>query len=190
MVKLASARENRMYGTMLGGNRAKYINTGLYVFATIVLIGLGGFAFVLGYLFLFLQEVKGYGYYKLEKLGFNMLIAGPVLWPGSSWAGPSWGTAIGKKLGVDGHLWKCFTINWGINKCGKVSKMRQIDGLRLKKLRGGAQGRLMHQKEGQLPLIAEEQWRRQRVIEETKAVPVPVPVPVPTSYKDVLLGQT
>ncbi|KAJ9139783.1 hypothetical protein P3X46_030486 [Hevea brasiliensis] len=189
MVKLASARENRMYGTMLGGNRAKYINTGLYVFATIVLIG--GFAALFsmeprsGLVF----EVKGYGYYKLEKLGFNMLIAGPVLWVLGS-IHNSCQIYDRKKLGVDGHLWKCFTINWGINKCGKVSKMRQIDGLRLKKLRGGAQGRLMHQKEGQLPLIAEEQWRRQRVIEETKAVPVPVPVPVPTSYKDVLLGQT
>lgn len=42
MVKLASARETRMYGRRLARNRAEYINAGLYVFATIVL--LGGFA--------------------------------------------------------------------------------------------------------------------------------------------------
>jgi hypothetical protein len=39
MVKLASARESRMYGARLSKNRAEYMNAGLYVFATIVLIG-------------------------------------------------------------------------------------------------------------------------------------------------------
>ncbi|KAG6656020.1 hypothetical protein CIPAW_05G257400 [Carya illinoinensis] len=42
MVKLASARESRMYGPRLARNRTEYINAGLYLFATIVL--LGGFA--------------------------------------------------------------------------------------------------------------------------------------------------
>lgn len=42
MVKLSSARETRMYGPRLTRNRAEYMNAGLYVFATIVL--LGGFA--------------------------------------------------------------------------------------------------------------------------------------------------
>lgn len=42
MVKLASARESRMYGPRLSRNRLEYINAGLYVFATIVL--LSGFA--------------------------------------------------------------------------------------------------------------------------------------------------
>ncbi|THG05485.1 uncharacterized protein LOC114305355 [Camellia sinensis] len=37
MVKLATARESRMYGPRQGRNRAEYINAGLYVFATIVL---------------------------------------------------------------------------------------------------------------------------------------------------------
>lgn len=73
----------------------------------------------------------------------------------------------------------------GLTNVVKVFKMQQIDGLRLEKLRGGAQERLMQQREGQLPLIAEEQRRRQIVIEETKAAAVPVPTP----YKDVLIGR-
>ncbi|KAL6508349.1 hypothetical protein OROHE_021891 [Orobanche hederae] len=39
MVKLASARETRMYGPRLSRNRAEYMNAGLYVFATILLLG-------------------------------------------------------------------------------------------------------------------------------------------------------
>lgn len=39
MVKLASARESRMYGPRLSRNRAEYINAGLYLFATVVLLG-------------------------------------------------------------------------------------------------------------------------------------------------------
>ncbi|KAF8042890.1 hypothetical protein BT93_A1271 [Corymbia citriodora subsp. variegata] len=39
MVKLASAREIRMYGPRLARNRAEYVNAGLYLFATIVLLG-------------------------------------------------------------------------------------------------------------------------------------------------------
>lgn len=38
MVKLASARESRLYGTRLARKRFEYINAGLYVFATIVLL--------------------------------------------------------------------------------------------------------------------------------------------------------
>lgn len=39
MVKLASARESRMYGPRLARNRLEYINAGLYLFATLVLLG-------------------------------------------------------------------------------------------------------------------------------------------------------
>lgn len=39
MVKLASAREARMYGPRLSRNRAEYMNAGLYVFAAVVLLG-------------------------------------------------------------------------------------------------------------------------------------------------------
>ncbi|CAK7324115.1 unnamed protein product [Dovyalis caffra] len=39
MVKLASARESRMYGPRIASNRAECMNAELYVFATIVLIG-------------------------------------------------------------------------------------------------------------------------------------------------------
>nr|XP_043614263.1 uncharacterized protein LOC122586331 [Erigeron canadensis] len=38
MVKLATARESRMYGPRLTRNRAEYMNAGVYVFSTIVLI--------------------------------------------------------------------------------------------------------------------------------------------------------
>ncbi|XP_062120233.1 uncharacterized protein LOC133834584 [Humulus lupulus] len=39
MVKLASARESRLYGPRISRNRAEYINAGLYLFATVVLLG-------------------------------------------------------------------------------------------------------------------------------------------------------
>ncbi|KAL8550755.1 hypothetical protein ACS0TY_000006 [Phlomoides rotata] len=42
MVKLASARENRMYGPRVGRNRSEYMNAGVYVLATILVTG--GFA--------------------------------------------------------------------------------------------------------------------------------------------------
>ncbi|KAF2315502.1 hypothetical protein GH714_039955 [Hevea brasiliensis] len=226
MVKLASCAREQNVRTKAESNRAEYINAGLYLFATIVLIGgfaaefsmeprsglvlvfialalimfvnlhdlvahlagidyrlplmgydpqlalvefavpvvqaLGALLLFLGIFFLFLQEEKGYGYFKLDKHALNMLIAGPALWPRAGWVGPSWGTTIGKNHGMDGHLWEHFAVYWGINECGKVFKMQQIDGLRLEKLRGGAQESLMQQREGQLPLIADEQWRRQR----------------------------
>ncbi|KAK4783923.1 hypothetical protein SAY86_018291 [Trapa natans] len=144
MVKLASARESRMYGPWRDRNRSEYINAGLYVFSAIVLLGgflaelsrdrtsglviilialaiilvvnvhdlvahlagidcrlpliefdlqlafvefavplvqaVGSFLMLLGVLFLFLREEKGYGYFKLEKHALKMLVAGPVLW--------------------------------------------------------------------------------------------------------------
>ncbi|EPS69524.1 hypothetical protein M569_05242, partial [Genlisea aurea] len=42
MVKLASARDFRQYGPILSRNRLEYINAGVYVFSTVLL--LGGFA--------------------------------------------------------------------------------------------------------------------------------------------------
>ncbi|KAK4743460.1 hypothetical protein SAY87_001461 [Trapa incisa] len=39
MVKLASARESRVYGPRRARNRSEYINVGLYVFSVIVLLG-------------------------------------------------------------------------------------------------------------------------------------------------------
>lgn len=38
MVKLASARESRMYGPRLSRNRSEYTNAGIFVFATILLL--------------------------------------------------------------------------------------------------------------------------------------------------------
>lgn len=75
----------------------------------------------------------------------------------------------------------------GIMNVVKVFKMNQIDGmLRLEKLRGGAQDRLMSERESQVPLILEDQRKRkkQQVIEEV------VIQAGPTPYKDVLIGQS
>ncbi|TKY74124.1 polypyrimidine tract-binding protein [Spatholobus suberectus] len=144
MVKLASARDFRTYGPGLTKNRYEYINAGLYLIASVVLVSglaaqlspqarsglvliiaalgvillvnlhdlfahlvgidfrlplmafdlqlafvefavpviqmLGTLLGFLGVLFLFIQEQKGYGYFKLEKHALNMLVAGPVLW--------------------------------------------------------------------------------------------------------------
>lgn len=38
MVKLATARDSRMYGPRLSRNRSEYMNAGLYVFATLLLL--------------------------------------------------------------------------------------------------------------------------------------------------------
>ncbi|KAK7353326.1 hypothetical protein VNO80_18771 [Phaseolus coccineus] len=144
MVKLASARDFRTYGPGLTKNRLEYINAGLYLIASILLLSgltaqlssqprsgllliiaalafillvnlhdlfahlagidfqlhlmtfdlqlafvefavpllqmLGTFLALLGVLFLFIKEEKGYGYSKLENYALNMLIAGSVFW--------------------------------------------------------------------------------------------------------------
>ncbi|KAJ4825508.1 hypothetical protein Tsubulata_027598 [Turnera subulata] len=300
MVKLASARETRMYGPRLARNRAEYMNAGLYVFATLVLMGgilaqfsreprsglvliliavaliivvnvhdliahlagidyrlplmgfdtqlalvefavpvvqaLGASLFFLGILFLFIQEEKGYGFFKLEKHALRMLIAGPALWVlgsihnscqiyeradghtqilqesvhipflmGSLLFLVGSILNIREKDGWEHHgldlvgrnwIWICFFGSLlffigGLTNVVKVFKMQQMDGLRLEKLRGGAQERLIMEREGQVPLILEEQRRRKRIAEqEAKAAAVPpVSASLPTPYKDVLIGQ-
>ncbi|KAE8077845.1 hypothetical protein FH972_016368 [Carpinus fangiana] len=299
MVKLASARESRMYGPRLARSRLEYINAGLYVFATIVLLGgfaaqlskepksglvllliglalivmvnvhdlvahlagvdyrlqmmgfdpqlalvevavpvvqiLGSLLFFLGILFLFIQEEKGsYGYFKLEKHGMNMLIAGSVLWmlgsihnscqiyerAGGHIQILQHGVLIpflmGSLLFVVGailnsreqsgrihHGLELLGMTWiwlgifgslfffvgGLTNVVKVYTMQQIEGLRLEKLREGAQERLSQEREGQVPLIIEEHRIRRRQAEEAAKV-VPGPTPTPTPYKDVLVGQS
>lgn len=76
-------------------------------------------------------------------------------------------------------------LTGGLLNVVKVFKMQQIDGLRLEKLRGGAQERLISEREGQIPLIVEEQRRRKVYAEDTLPVALP---PRPTPYKDVLVG--
>lgn len=91
----------------------------------------------------------------------------------------------------------------GLANVVKVFKMQQISGMRLERLRGGAQERLVHLREGQMPLIGEEQRRRRAadvvvVVEEERRKPPLVVVDVgegqsrilKTPYKDVLVGQT
>ncbi|KAB2596786.1 polypyrimidine tract-binding protein-like protein 2 [Pyrus ussuriensis x Pyrus communis] len=305
MVKLASAREFRMYGPRLSRNRAEYMNAGLYVFATAVLLGgfvaqlsnepksglvlmlialalilvvnlhdlvahlamfdyrmplmefdlqlalvefavpvvqaLGTVLSFLGILFLLIQAEKGYGYSKLERHAKNMLIAGPVLWllgsihnscqiyeradghvqilqqsvhipfligsvlftvgavlnsreqhglflHGLQLLGRNW-----VWLGMGGSL---FFLIGGLANVVKVFKMQQMgDGLRLEKLRGGAQERLVHEREGQVPLILEDQRRRSSVrhddehhLHHVEPNPNVAAEPAPTPYKDVLVG--
>jgi len=73
----------------------------------------------------------------------------------------------------------------GLANVVKVFKMQQIDGLRLEKLRGGAQERLIRDREGHSPLILEEERRRKMTAAETRAAHIPATTP----YRDVLVGQ-
>ncbi|KAK3032935.1 hypothetical protein RJ639_036106 [Escallonia herrerae] len=292
MVKLASARESRMYGPRLARNRSEYMNAGLYVFATILLLSgfaaqlsmepksglvllLIGFALIivvnvhdlvahlagidyrfllmgldvqlglvefavpvvqitgtllsfLGVLFLFIQEEKGYSYSRLEKHALNMLIAGPTLWLFGSihnscqiyeradghvqilQDGVHIPFLMGSLLFLVGailnhreqagfahHGVGLLGENWvwlgifgsfllfvgGLTNVVKVFKMQQIDDLRLEKLRGGAQERLVRERESQVPLIIEEHRRRKRQPDEG------ISGVGSTPYKDVLVGQ-
>ncbi|PON96868.1 polypyrimidine tract-binding-like protein [Trema orientale] len=291
MVKLASAREGRMYGPRVSRNRAEYINAGLYLFAAVVLLGgfvaqlstepksglvllliafvviatvnfhdlvahlagydyrlslmeydvqlalvefavpvvqaLGSILFFLGILFLLTQEEKGYEYYKLEKHAVNMLIAGPVLWVVGSihnscqiyeradahvqmlQQGVHIPFLMGSLLltvasilnardqsGLDHHglqllgrtwVWvsifgSLFLATGGFMNVVKVFKMQQIsDGgrLRLERLRGGAQERLIREREGQVPLILEEEDHRRRRRRQSQEEPKLLPAPAP-----------
>ncbi|KAH7855018.1 hypothetical protein Vadar_020329 [Vaccinium darrowii] len=300
MVKLASARQSRMYGPRHGRNRAEYMNAGLYVFATIMLVcgfaaqlskqpksglvillialaliivvnvhdlvahlagidfrltlmgfdtqlalvefavplvqAMGTVLFFLGILFLFIQEEKNYGYFKLEKYTLNMLIAGPVLWVlgsihnscqiyeradghvqilqqsvhipflmgsllflvgaiinykeqtglihhGLELLGRSW-----VWLGIFGSL--LFFVG-GLANVVKVFKMQQINGIRLEKLRRGAQERLDRERENQMPFIPDEQQRRiKRPADHLEEGKLLAAAPTPTTpYKDVLVAE-
>lgn len=85
----------------------------------------------------------------------------------------------------------------GLANVVKVFKMQQ-GGLRLEKLRGGAHELLIQEREGQVPLILEEQRRRrpQRLqAEETQPGPARAAgemaaTATSTPYKDVLVGQS
>ncbi|CAN4087626.1 unnamed protein product [Withania somnifera] len=294
MVKLVSARDIRMYGPRLTRNRFEYINAGIYMFATILLVGgfaaqfskeklsglvllfialaviivvnvhdlvahlagidyrflllgfdpqlalvefavpvvqsVGTLLYFLGILFIFTQAEKGYGNFKVEKQALNLLIAGPALWLlgsihnscqiyeradvhvqilqqsvnipfllGSSlfligallnWRDQSGYVHHGLKLLSDDWKWfgvfgSLLLLIGGLMNVVKVFKMQQMSGLRLEKLRGGAQDRLMQEREGQMPLMIEEQRRRRKSPEEGATSTTVAPTP----YKDVLIGQ-
>nr|GMD56688.1 uncharacterized protein LOC112172507 [Ipomoea batatas] len=80
----------------------------------------------------------------------------------------------------------------GLANVVKVFNVQQMSGMmRLEKLRGGAQERLMHEREGRMPLIldeAEKQRRRKKPPHEEWQPAPATPVPAPTPYKDVLVG--
>nr|XP_027190242.1 uncharacterized protein LOC101500123 isoform X2 [Cicer arietinum] len=178
-------------------------------FAVPVVQIIGTLLLFLGLLFILIQEEKGYGYVKLEKHAVNMLVAGPVLWVvgsihnscqiyeradvlnyrqrsrvihhGIYLLGGTW-----IWLGIFGSL--MFFIG-GLTNLIKVFKMQQMNGtMRLEKLRGGAQERLISAREGRVPLILDHHHHHQPIInrpEDTK-----VDISLPTPYKDVLIGQT
>lgn len=297
MVKLATARECRLYGSGLTRNRFEYINAGLYVFATLILLcgfvaqlssviaksglvvlliglvlilvvnihdlfahmagidyrlqylgfdtqlalvefavpivqALGSLVFFLGVVFFFIEEEKRHSYSRFEKHALSLLIAGPVLWVvgsihnscqiyersdghvqimqasvyvpflmgslllvvgailnkhsidevGSVHSGLSYLRESWIWLGIFGSL---FLFVGGLTNVAKVFKMQQMEGVRLEKLRGGAQERLNRDREGQVPLILEDQRRRKIQIEEATQPPV-----VQTSYKDALVSRS
>ncbi|XP_017701914.2 uncharacterized protein LOC108511846 [Phoenix dactylifera] len=266
MVKLATARESRMYGPHPVRNRWEYINAGLYVFAAILLVGgfavqlpgsgeaefglvvtlvglvlvaavnvhdllahlagidyrfelmgfdvqlglvefavplvqmIGSILVFTGILFLFMEEVRGYNY-RLEKHALNLLMAGPLLWLLGSihnacqvyersdshtqilQSSVQMPFLLGSFLFLVGgifnrhdifgsihHSIKLMAKSWiwlsvfgsllfligGILNVVKVFKMQQADGLRLEKLRGGAQERLIRDREGRAPLMLED----------------------------------
>ncbi|KAG4184636.1 hypothetical protein ERO13_A09G183700v2 [Gossypium hirsutum] len=295
MVKLASARESRTYGPRLAQSRAEYMNAGLYLFSTIVLICgfaaefsreprsglvlmlialgliilvnihdllahlagidyrftlmgfdpqlalvefsvplvqiLGSLLLFLGILFLFIQAEKGYGFFKLERHALGMLVAGPVLWVvgsihnscqiyeradahvqilqqsvhipfligsvlfmvGAILNGREQTGVIHHGLQLLGKRWVwlgiCGSVMFmigGLTNVVKVFKMRQMNGIRLEKLRGGAQNGLIEGREGQVPLISDDDLRRKMEVDEVKAATAATPTP----YKDVLLART
>ncbi|XP_073128351.1 uncharacterized protein [Henckelia pumila] len=260
MVKLASAREIRTYGPRRVRNRSEYINAGLYVFATIVLVcgfasqwssaatsglvlvmiglviilvvnvhdlaahlagidyrlplieldlqlalvefagplvfAIGTLLFFLATLFLFIKAEKGHGYHKLEQHALNMLIAGPVLWLLGSVHNSCQiyeradatiqilqesvhipfmlasllflvGGILKSQDQGESWIWLCVSgsillLLGGMANVLKVFEMLRGSEPRLEKLRGGAQERLVRLREGQVPLIGEEQQQQQR----------------------------
>ncbi|KAJ6868177.1 hypothetical protein NC651_033277 [Populus alba x Populus x berolinensis] len=162
----------------------------LVEFAVLMVQVSGALLSFLGILFLFIQlshisgksllflvgsilnihEQAGRGHHGLKLLLFN--------------AQQSFLINAGQDLGLDRHLWKSNDFYRGLANVVKVFKMQQIDGLRLEKLRGGAQERLIREREGHSPLILEEERRRKMIAAKTRAAPLPATTP----YKDVLVG--
>ncbi|CAE6117776.1 unnamed protein product [Arabidopsis arenosa] len=232
MVKLATAREIRTYGPRLGRSRAEYINAGLYLFATVVLIGgftatgfswepRSGLVLILLALVLItavnvhdlVAHLAGIDYRPSgSDSGFSSVFLGNLFrlpsvlnsldQSGSSHSGLK---LLGERwvwLGISGAI--CLFVG-GLMNVVKVFNFVQITGLRLEKLRGGAQDRLLEGREGYLPLVAEEERIRKMEADEASSRPKPrahltskagagatetVVVSSPTPYKDVLVGQS
>ncbi|KAH6784039.1 polypyrimidine tract-binding-like protein [Perilla frutescens var. hirtella] len=68
----------------------------------------------------------------------------------------------------------------------KVFKMQQHNEVRLEKLRGGAQERLIQIREGRMPLIVQQYSPKEM---PNVDVQNPKPTPLPTPYKDVLVSR-
>ncbi|KAJ6748842.1 hypothetical protein OIU79_029846 [Salix purpurea] len=83
--------------------------------------------------------------------------------------------------GIIGIFGSLMLFIGGLTNVVKVFEMQQIDGVRLEKLRGGAQERLIRERDGHAPLILAEERRGKSAAGGTRAGPTP--------YKDVLVGQ-
>ncbi|KAL8142486.1 hypothetical protein V2J09_015518 [Rumex salicifolius] len=299
MVKLASARECRLYGPRLSRNRAEYMNAGLYLFSTVVLVAghvallsswqpksglvlllialaliaavnlhdlmahlagvdyrvslvehdpqlalvefsvpvfqaVGSFLSFIAIILIFSQEEKGYIYgYKRERGVMNLLIAGAVFWLTGSIQNSCQiyersdghvqilqqsvhlpfliasslfvaGAIINlhqislhrshRGLELLGRTWIWLGISGsialvigGVANVVKVFKMQQTGGLRLEKLRGGAQERLLRHREAQPILHQEDNSSRHKFLLQQNPPPDDVDVHVDTPYKDVLI---
>ncbi|KAI3800217.1 hypothetical protein L1987_35528 [Smallanthus sonchifolius] len=276
MVKLATARESRMYGSRRSRRRSEYTNAGLYVFSTIVLLcgfvaqfskdaksglvvlliglgliiivnihdlvahlaginyrfrlmkldtqllfvevavpaveALGGLLLFIALLLLVLQVDRGFGYDRIEAHALNLLIAGSSLWVVGSIHNSCQiyeqadgnvqmlqhsvqipflmgsllflaGAVVNflEQVGRSRHGLKLLSYRWawigimasllliigGLTNVVKVVNMLQMEGIKLEKLRGGAQEQLIQQEGGEAPfLIEERQRRRPRHLEE------------------------
>ncbi|XP_056694372.1 uncharacterized protein [Spinacia oleracea] len=85
-------------------------------------------------------------------------------------------------LGVFGSL---LLFIGGLMNVVKVFKMQQMNGLRLEKLRGGAQEGLVRVREGRVPLITDESLSTRRFQGAEPKKPIAA-----TPYKDVLVSNT
>ncbi|GLT35828.1 hypothetical protein SLA2020_102460 [Shorea laevis] len=180
-------------------------------FAVPLVQTLGSLIFFLGILILLVEEEKGYVYFRFEKHALNMLIAGPVLWVLGSIHNSCqiYERADGHVQILQQSVHLPFLIGSTLFMVGGILNSQEQTGpnhhgmgllgsnwvwlgisanqrATARELRGGAQERLIQEREGQVPLILDEERRK---IEAEAARTLAAPKP-PTPYKDVLLGHT
>ncbi|KAJ6868179.1 hypothetical protein NC651_033279 [Populus alba x Populus x berolinensis] len=133
MVKLASARESRIYGPRLARNRGEYVNAGLCVFAAIVLVGgfvaelskepKSGLVLLLIALLLIMvvnlhdlvAHLAGIDY-RFPLMGFDTQLALVEFAVPVVQASGALLSFLGQDLGLDRHLWKSNDFYRGVSK--------------------------------------------------------------------------
>ncbi|KAG6746675.1 hypothetical protein POTOM_049037 [Populus tomentosa] len=181
-----------MYGPRPARNRGEYMNAGHCVFAAIVLVGgfvaelskepKSGFVLLLIALLLIMAINLHDLVAHLARIDYRFLLMGFDTQLALVEFAVPMVQASGALLSFLGILF-LYYYYYSANVV-KVFKMQQIDGVRLKKLRGGAQERLIREREGPSPLILEEERRRKMIAGETR----PAHIHATTPYKDVLVG--